>query len=178
MSIHSVLVSVSLPSSEEKGGRELLTLWMRHWEHIFPLLNNGSVVAVHVMNAYRRSRGIAPLILNLGTRGIWVVNSTLPSLYYQYPSNRRLGGLHSRFRWFWSRRNFMPQPAFELRAVHPAASRYTHCAINFWNNSFRVHLLQKQIVFCTCQNQRIWYVEQKIIFHLYCFRHHNKQCFI
>jgi hypothetical protein len=43
------------------------------------------------------TQGIAPLILNLGTRWEWTVNST-PWLFYTwekvlgYPSNRRLGG--------------------------------------------------------------------------------------
>ena len=31
----------------------------------------------------------------------------------------------------------MPQPGFEPRIVHNVASRYTHCAIHFWNNWFR-----------------------------------------
>jgi len=38
--------------------------------------NKGKVVPVHAMKIYRRSRGIAPLILNLGTRLRWVVNFT------------------------------------------------------------------------------------------------------
>lgn len=36
----------------------------------------GEVVPVHVMNAYRVSRGTAPLVLKLGTRCRWVVSFT------------------------------------------------------------------------------------------------------
>ena len=36
---------------------------------------NGKVVPIYAMKAYRGSRGIAPLILNLGTRGRWVLTS-------------------------------------------------------------------------------------------------------
>jgi hypothetical protein len=57
------------------------------------------VVPVRAMNAYTGSRGIAPLILNLGTRS--VVNFTLRRLYppgkeSRYPFNRRLGEPQSR----------------------------------------------------------------------------------
>jgi hypothetical protein len=38
-------------------------------------------VPVHAMKAYRGSRGIAPLSLNLGTRRKWVVNF-MPRLLY------------------------------------------------------------------------------------------------
>jgi hypothetical protein len=49
------------------------------------------------MKAYRRSRGIAPLIFILGTRWWLVVNITTQPLYLQdrtrYSRNRALGGL-------------------------------------------------------------------------------------
>jgi hypothetical protein len=41
----------------------------------------GKVFRVHVMKASRGSRGIALLVLNLGTRWTSVVNFTPPSLY-------------------------------------------------------------------------------------------------
>ena len=49
------------------------------------------------MKAYRGSRRIAPLILNLNTRWKCVVNITTRSFYpgeekTRYPLNRRLGG--------------------------------------------------------------------------------------
>jgi hypothetical protein len=43
--------------------------------------NKKLVVPVYVMKAYRRSRGTAPLILNLGTRWRWVVNFMAQPLY-------------------------------------------------------------------------------------------------
>jgi hypothetical protein len=56
----------------------------------------GKVVPVHAMKAYGWSRGIAPLILNLGTRWRCVVNFTPRSLYPgkepRYPLNKRQGG--------------------------------------------------------------------------------------
>jgi hypothetical protein len=55
----------------------------------------------HTMKTYWVSGGIAPPILDLGTRLRYVVTFTSPSLYPQgknswYPLDRRLGGLHSR----------------------------------------------------------------------------------
>jgi hypothetical protein len=51
------------------------------------------------MNAYRRSRGTTPLILNLGIRWRGAVNTTLWSLHprkkRQYPLNIRRGGPQS-----------------------------------------------------------------------------------
>jgi hypothetical protein len=41
----------------------------------------GKVFPVHAMRVYRGSRGIAPTILNLGTRWRWVVNFTPRPLY-------------------------------------------------------------------------------------------------
>jgi hypothetical protein len=41
----------------------------------------GKAVPVHAVKAYRGTRGIAPLILNLGTRWRWVVNFTPRPLY-------------------------------------------------------------------------------------------------
>jgi hypothetical protein len=38
--------------------------------------DSGKVVTVHAMNAYRGSRGVAPLVLTLGTRYRCVVNFT------------------------------------------------------------------------------------------------------
>jgi hypothetical protein len=41
----------------------------------------GKVIPVHAMKAYRRSRGIAPRILNLGTRWTSVLSFRPQSLY-------------------------------------------------------------------------------------------------
>jgi len=50
----------------------------------------GTAVPVMTMKAYRGSRGIAPLILNLGTRRRQVVNFTSQLLYPLYPIGRIL----------------------------------------------------------------------------------------
>jgi hypothetical protein len=64
--------------------------------------------------AYRGSRCIAPLILNLGTR--W--RCFMPGNELPYPLKRRMDG-------FWRRENLFPQPGLEPRTVQPVASRYT-----------------------------------------------------
>jgi hypothetical protein len=43
-----------------------------------------------------------------------------------YPFYRRLGGPHCRSGWVWK---ISPPPAFDLRTVHPVASRYTDYAL-------------------------------------------------
>ena len=55
------------------------------------------IIPVQTMKAYRESRGIAPPILNLGTRPRWVVNHTLWYLHccgniHRYPCNGVRGG--------------------------------------------------------------------------------------
>jgi len=52
---------------------------------MFPFVPSGKVkryaaVPVHAMEVYRRSRGIAPLILYLGSSSRWVVSFTFPPL--------------------------------------------------------------------------------------------------
>jgi hypothetical protein len=69
----------------------------------FRLYNNarykGKVVPIHVMWAYRESRSIAPLILNLDSSWRWVVSFTTHSLYpqeiYRCSKNSMLDGLQS-----------------------------------------------------------------------------------
>ena len=59
-------------------------------------VNQVKVFLVHTTKAYRGSRGIAPLILNLCTKWRWVVN--IRTSYFTWrkypwnPSNMRLGG--------------------------------------------------------------------------------------
>jgi hypothetical protein len=91
--------------------------------------DEGKVVHVHTMNAYRRSRGIAPLILNFDTRWRWSTSRPdrfTPRMELQYPLNRRLGGPHGRSGRFWRRENLLSLPEFE---VQPVASRYTDWVI-------------------------------------------------
>jgi len=67
------------------------------------------------------SGGIAPLILNLGTRWRWVVNFTPRQLYFReisrYLLNKRLGCPPS-----WRKqKNLLPIPGFECHIVQPVA---------------------------------------------------------
>ena len=59
-----------------------------------------TVVSVRTTKTYRRTRGIAPIILNLSTRWRWAVNHTLATLPLQKEPlitwNRKLGGSQSR----------------------------------------------------------------------------------
>jgi hypothetical protein len=68
---------------------------------------------VHAMKAYRESRGVAPLILNLSITWRRVGNFTSRSHYPRteprYPLNRRLRGPQSRCGRFW-RREIYPAP--------------------------------------------------------------------
>jgi len=71
----------------------------------------------HSMKAYRGSRGIAPLILNLFTRCRWVVDFKLrplcPLEITLYPLNRGLSGLQSRSGPSEWEINLLPLPEFE-----------------------------------------------------------------
>jgi hypothetical protein len=69
----------------------------------------------HAMKAYCGSGGIAPRILDLGTRCRWVVSFTPRPLYLKgksrwYPLNRRLGGPQSRSGCSGEEKNFQPLP--------------------------------------------------------------------
>jgi hypothetical protein len=70
----------------------------------------------HSMKAYWGSRGIAPLILNLDSRWIYVVNLKPRSLY---PRGKPLVGYWSlsepqnRFERFGEEKNFLPMPGIE-----------------------------------------------------------------
>jgi hypothetical protein len=78
------------------------------------------------MRAYCGSGGVAPRILDLGTRLRWVVNFTPRLLYPQgksprYPLDRRLGGPQSR-----SRRGVEEENSQHLPEIEPrSSSRYT-----------------------------------------------------
>jgi hypothetical protein len=78
-------------------------------------------VYVHEIKACgRRVGGIAPVILNLGTRWRWVVSLTLRPLDIQWktlpcPLNRRLCGLHIRSGRFWEGKSLLLLPIFEHR---------------------------------------------------------------
>jgi hypothetical protein len=77
------------------------------------------------MKVYRWSTGIAPLILNLGTRWRWVFNLS-PRPFYpekesRYPSNRRLGGPQSRSGRFGEENDLLPLLGFKPQIAQPVA---------------------------------------------------------
>jgi hypothetical protein len=93
-----------------KAGRNEQWFW-RTWQfHLHIINKKGKVVLLHSMKAYRRSRGIAPLILNLGA--IWrrVVNFTPRP--------------HSRTGRFSGTENLLRLPRFEPRTVQLYRLRY------------------------------------------------------
>jgi hypothetical protein len=82
------------------------------------------------MKAYSGSGGIAPCILDLGTRRKWVVSFTPRPLYPQgkspwYPLDRELGGPQSQFGHGGEEKNSQPHPALEPPIIQPVAQRYT-----------------------------------------------------
>jgi hypothetical protein len=75
------------------------------------------------------SWGIAPRILDLGTRRRRVVSFTLRPLYPQgkcpwYPLDKRLGGLQSRSGRGGEEKNSQPLPGIEPPIIQPVAQRY------------------------------------------------------
>jgi hypothetical protein len=73
----------------------------------------------HAMKAYWESGGIAPRILNLGTRWRWVVSFTTRPFYLQgkspwYPLDRGLGGPQSRSGGGGEEKNSQPPPGIDL----------------------------------------------------------------
>jgi len=91
------------------------------------------VFPFHTIKVYRRSKGIAPLILNLVTRQWCVVTSCLshftPRKEPWYPLNRRLMGPQTQSGHFEEGKNILPFPGFEPQTVQPTASHYTGCTI-------------------------------------------------
>jgi hypothetical protein len=82
------------------------------------------------MKAYRESGGIAPRILDLGTRWRWVVSFTPQPLYPQgrspwYPLDTRLGGPQSRSGRGGEEKNSQPVPGLETPIIQAVAQRYT-----------------------------------------------------
>jgi hypothetical protein len=83
----------------------------------------------HAMKAYWESGGIAPRILDLGTRWRWVVSFTPPSLHPQgnspwYPLERRLSGPQSRSGRS-DEKNSQLLPGLEPPTIQPIAQLYT-----------------------------------------------------
>lgn len=55
------------------------------------IITKGKAFLVHALKSYRESRGVAPLIHNLGTTWRSVVNLMLRSLYHEGPPPPPLG---------------------------------------------------------------------------------------
>jgi hypothetical protein len=84
----------------------------------------------HAMKAYWESGGIAPRILDLGTRRIWVVSFTSRPLNPQekspcHPLDRTLGGYQSRSDSSGEEKNSQLLPGLEPPIIQPVAQRYT-----------------------------------------------------
>jgi hypothetical protein len=84
----------------------------------------------HAMKTCKGSGGIAPRILDLGTRWRWVANFTSRPLYPQgkspcYPLHRRLGSFQNRSGHGGEEKNPQPLPGLEPPTFQPVAQRYT-----------------------------------------------------
>jgi hypothetical protein len=99
----------------------------------------------HAMKTYWGSGGIAPRILDLGTRWRWVVSFTPQPLYPRgkspwYPLDRRLGGPQSRSGRGGEEKNSHSRRESNPRTpiVQPVAQRYTDWAEvkNAWSCTF------------------------------------------
>jgi hypothetical protein len=91
--------------------------------------SDGQTTEHHPMKVYWGG-GIAPRIIDLGTRWRWVVTFTPQPLYPQgnshwYKLDRRLGGTQSRYGRGGGERNSQPLPGLEPLIIHPVAQRYT-----------------------------------------------------
>jgi hypothetical protein len=82
---------------------------------------------VHVIKAYRGSRGVAPFILNLTTRRRLVGTSRFtPGSDPRYGLSRRLGVTQSLSGQFEGQKNPLSLPGFEPRTVLPTLQRVIH----------------------------------------------------
>jgi hypothetical protein len=82
------------------------------------------------MKAYWKSGGIAPRILDLGTRWRWVVSFILRPLHPQvkrpwYPLDVGLGGHQSSSEHGGEEKNSQPLPGLEPPIIQPVVQRYT-----------------------------------------------------
>jgi hypothetical protein len=80
------------------------------------------------MKAYWGSGGVAPRILDLGSRWKWVVSFTPGRFIPQgkspwYPFDRKLGGPQSQSGRGGEEKNSQPQPGLELRIIQAVSKR-------------------------------------------------------
>jgi hypothetical protein len=85
---------------------------------IIIIIAKSKVLPFHVMKAYGRSGGRAPLIFNLATKLKPAVNIT-PRGRTEYPFHRRLGGPQGRYGRYGEEKNLLSLSKFEIRNVHP-----------------------------------------------------------
>jgi hypothetical protein len=81
------------------------------------------------MKAYWGSEGIAPRILDLGTKWRWVVSFTPRPLYSQekspwYPLDKKLDGPQSRSGSSGEEKNYQPLPGLEPPIIQPVPLSY------------------------------------------------------
>jgi len=104
--------------------------------------DRGTVVPVHAMNAYGWKRGIAPPILDLGTRWEKLGRFT-PCPFYLcrknplYPLNRRLGGPQRQSRHFGEMKVF-----FLSQDLNPSLSRLWPCHYTHYTKTRNVYQIQ------------------------------------
>ena len=100
---------------------------------MFPLVPSGKVkrdtaVPVHATKVYRRSRGIAPLILYIACNSRWVVSFILPPLcaWERIPLSieLRLSGSQSWYKRFCKRENLLSLRGFVPLTVQLAAKSF------------------------------------------------------
>jgi len=92
------------------------------------------------MKAYWETGDIAPHILDLGTRWMWVVSFTHRLLYPQgkspwFPLDRRLGGEQNRSGHGGLDKNSQPLPGHKPPIIQAGAQRYT--IEHTWKTEFK-----------------------------------------
>jgi len=79
----------------------------------------------HALKSYKRHRVIAPVIVNLGSRGRWVVYFTpwlpQPRKQPKYPLTRMWGGLQSWFELSGEEKNLLSLLGCEPQSIQPIA---------------------------------------------------------
>jgi hypothetical protein len=85
--------------------------------------DKSKIVLYHAFNVYRGSRGIAPLMLNLGAR--WkcvIIFTSLPLERTPVPIEWEAGWASNAVWTFWRRKCLLPLPGFKPLAVRPVGS--------------------------------------------------------
>jgi hypothetical protein len=104
----------------------------------------------HTMKTYWGG-GIAPCILDLGTRRRWMVSFTPRPLYRRgksppprYPLDRRLDGLQSRSGCGGEEKNFQPTPG--IKPPNPDRPAGSQTTLNIWLSNRRIFQCARRIV--------------------------------